>query len=60
MKKRVAHYAAMEVLARRHAELDKTTAEYWLAEADLLSNLKKVEQRLEVVRAIEKRPRRGA
>ena len=45
-----AQYRAMEALCREHAELDKKTAKSWLEEADLWSNLMKVEQRLQILR----------
>lgn len=44
-------YDAMEALARRHAELDKTTATLWQQEAELCSQLKKVDFRLQVLRS---------
>jgi replicative DNA helicase len=46
----IARYRAMEELCRRHAELDETTAARWLEEAELCSQLMKVEQRLQLVR----------
>jgi hypothetical protein len=47
--KKLAHYVAMEESCRRHAQLDKTTAERWLEEAELWSKLMKVEHRLQLL-----------
>jgi hypothetical protein len=47
---KIPRYDAMEALARRHAELDKTTAMLWQEEADLCSQLKTVDFRLQMLR----------
>ena len=46
----------MEEACRRHAQLDETTAAYWLEEAEVWSKLMKVEYRLQLLGAV-RRPR---
>jgi hypothetical protein len=55
-----ARYRSMEESCRRHAQLDDATARSWLEEAELLSKLIKVEQRLQVLRNRIRRPSRLA
>jgi hypothetical protein len=46
----------MEEACLRHAQLDETTAAYWLEEAEVWSKLMKVEYRLQLLGAV-RRPR---
>jgi hypothetical protein len=50
--KTIDRYREMEEACRRHAGLDKTTAAYWLEEAEVWSKLMKVEHRLQLLGAV--------
>ena len=52
--KTIDRYREMEEACRRHAGLDKTTAAYWLEEAEVWSKLMKVEHRLQLLGAVRR------
>lgn len=53
---RPAFYYKMANACRRHAQLDATTAEQWLEEANLWSKLAEIDRRLKLLAAEEPHP----